>query len=313
MSDTSVNDGSGGRAFGRAKAAGGVTGPTVKRGGGGVRMSRTTVLRIFVLLLAGASGYGAIQLAGSMQDAPQPVAAAPMAPPPVETEDVLVANTELTLGKVITPDDLNWVAWPKKLVSDQAIRRSAMPKMREEMVGSLVRSGLLKGEPVRPEKFIKATGSGILAAMLPSGYRATAINIEPQGSTSAGGFILPNDRVDVLRTIMRSEGRIDTETLLADVRVLAIGQNIQEKNGERVVTGSNATLEVDPAQAELLAQAQRSGQLSLTLRSMTDAGARPKTISGSVATSRITGAAMMTVGVLRGGKREVYSVPELTN
>jgi pilus assembly protein CpaB len=248
-----------------------------------------------------------------MQDAPQPVAAAPMAPPPVETEDVLVANTELTLGKVITPDDLNWVAWPKKLVSDQAIRRSAMPKMREEMVGSLVRSGLLKGEPVRPEKFIKATGSGILAAMLPSGYRATAINIEPQGSTSAGGFILPNDRVDVLRTIMRGEGRIDTETLLADVRVLAIGQNIQEKNGERVVTGSNATLEVDPAQAELLAQAQRSGQLSLTLRSMTDAGARPKTISGSVATSRITGAAMMTVGVLRGGKREVYSVPELTN
>jgi pilus assembly protein CpaB len=313
MSDTSVNDGSGGRAFGRAKAVGGVAAPTVKRGGGGVRMSRTTVLRIFVLLLAGASGYGAIQLAGSMQDAPQPVAAAPMAPPPVETEDVLVANTELTLGKVITPDDLNWVAWPKKLVSDQAIRRSAMPKMREEMVGSLVRSGLLKGEPVRPEKFIKATGSGILAAMLPSGYRATAINIEPQGSTSAGGFILPNDRVDVLRTIMRGEGRIDTETLLADVRVLAIGQNIQEKNGERVVTGSNATLEVDPAQAELLAQAQRSGQLSLTLRSMTDAGARPKTISGSVATSRITGAAMMTVGVLRGGKREVYSVPELTN
>src|SRR4051794_31711383 len=160
MSDTSVNDGSGGRAFGRAKAAGGVTGSSTKRGGGGgVRMSRTTLLRIFVLLLAGASGYGAIQLAGSVQDAPAPVASAPIAPPPIETEDVLVANTELTLGKVITPDDLTWVAWPKKLVSDQAIRRSAMPKIREEMVGSLVRSGLLKGEPVRAEKLIKAMGS----------------------------------------------------------------------------------------------------------------------------------------------------------
>jgi pilus assembly protein CpaB len=320
MSDTSVNDGSGGRAFGRAKTGGaGVTSQPAKRGGGGVRMSKTTLLRIFVLLLAGASGYGAIQLAGSPPEPSPTMAALPVAPPPLETEDVLIANTELPLGKIITPDDIAWVAWPKKLVSDQALRRSALPKLREEMIGSLVRAPLLKGEPIRTEKVVKATGSGILAAMLPTGYRAMAINIDSQGATTAGGFILPNDRVDVLRTLTRadptrSEGRIESETLLANVRVLAIGQNIQERNGERVVTGSNATLEVDPAQAELLAQAQRSGQISLTLRSMADAGTRPSTVAGSVTGAmRGSGHTMQTVGVVRAGKRQEYSVPESMN
>jgi pilus assembly protein CpaB len=317
MSDTSVNDGSGGRAFGRSKTGGaGVTSPAKR--GGGVRMSRTTLLRIFVLLLAGASGYGAIQLAGSVPDS-TPTAALPVAPPPIETEDVLIANAELPLGKIITPEDLAWVAWPKKLVSEQALRRSASPKLREEMVGSLVRAPLLKGEPIRTEKVVKPTGSGILAAMLPTGYRAMAINIDSQGATTAGGFILPNDRVDVLRTLTRvdptrSEGRIESETILANVRVLAIGQNIQERNGERVVTGNNATLEVDPSQAELLAQAQRSGQISLTLRSMADAGTKPSTVGvgGSMHATQ-SGPSMQTVGVLRGGKRQEYSVPEITN
>jgi pilus assembly protein CpaB len=317
MSETAVNDGSGGRAFGRAKTGGvGVT-SSAKRGGG-VRMSKTTLLRIFVLLLAAASGYGAIQLAGSVPEAPT-TAALPVAPPPIETEDVLIANAELPLGKVITPEDLAWVAWPKKLVSDQALRRSVSPKLREEMVGSLVRSQLLKGEPIRTEKIVKATGSGILAAMLPTGYRAMAINIDSQGATTAGGFILPNDRVDVLRTLTRAdatrgEGRIESETILADVRVLAIGQNIQERNGERVVTGNNATLEVDPSQAELLAQAQRSGQISLTLRSMADAGTKPSTVAtGGASHVTQSGPSMQTVGVMRGGKRQEYSVPEITN
>ncbi|MDB5644266.1 MAG: cpaB [Hyphomicrobiales bacterium] len=315
MSETAVNDGSGGRAFGRAKSgAAGVT--SVSKRGGGMRMSKTTVLRLFVLLLAGASGYAAVQLASTQEPGPS-VAAVPVAAPVQETEDVLIANAELPLGKVITPEDLAWVAWPKKLVSEQALRRSASPKLREEMIGSMVRSSLLKGEPIRAEKIVKATGSGILAAMLPTGYRAMAITIDSQGATTAGGFILPNDRVDVLRTMTRvdparAEGKIESETLLANVRVLAIGQNIQERNGERVVTGSNATLEVDPSQAELLAQAQRSGQISLTLRSMADSGLKPSTVAGSVA-AHGSQAGLLTVGVLRGGKRQEYSVRELTN
>ena len=64
-----------------------------------------------------------------------------------------------------------------------------------------------------------------------------------------------------------------SQTILTNIRVLAIGQNFQEKNGERVIAGANATLELTPSQAETIILAQRTGQLSLVLRGMTDAKA----------------------------------------
>ena len=137
---------------------------------------------------------------------------------------------------------------------------------------------MLFRSPIRREKLIRADGSGFMSAILPSGMRAVAITIDTRGANSAGGFILPNDRVDVVRTF-RQEGKpgaaggdnYATETLIGDVRVLAIGQNVQEKNGQPVVVGSNATLELDPQQAETIINAQRTGQLSLVLRSVLDA------------------------------------------
>jgi pilus assembly protein CpaB len=136
----------------------------------------------------------------------------------------------------------------------------------------------LRGEPIRREKLIRADGGGFMSAILPSGMRAVAITIDTRGATSAGGFILPNDRVDVIRTYRDDDasrsGGGDTqvsETLLNNIRVLAIGQTVQERNGEKVVTGETATLELTPAQAELVTLAQKVGQLSLALRSLVDA------------------------------------------
>ena len=108
--------------------------------------------------------------------------------------------------------------------------------------------------------------------------RAVAISIDSRGASSAGGFILPNDRVDIIRTFRDDEssraGGVDvhmSETILTNIRVLAIGQNIQERNGEKVVTGETATLELTPAQAEMITLAQKIGHLSLALRSLADA------------------------------------------
>ena len=138
---------------------------------------------------------------------------------------------------------------------------------------------VFQGEPMRAEKLIHGDNSGFMSAILPTGKRAVAINIDSQGATTAGGFILPGDRVDVVRTF-RQEAKpgtqqagesYATDTLLTNVKVLAIGQNVQEKNGQPVVVGSNATLELDPSQAETVILAQRSGQLSLVLRSALDA------------------------------------------
>ena len=108
---------------------------------------------------------------------------------------------------------------------------------------------MIAGEPIRREKLVK--GQGFMSAILPAGMRAVAINIDSQGATSAGGFILPGDRVDVIRTSRdasagASSDNYVSETLLQNVKVLAVGPNIQEKNGQSVVVGSNATLELDP-------------------------------------------------------------------
>ena len=157
------------------------------------------------------------------------------------------------------------------------IAKAEDPNVIDALKGSVSRGPFFMGEPIRREKLVKSGNSGFLSAILPSGSRAVAINIDTQGGTTAGGFILPNDRVDIIRTFRDEEaaksggGEVYTsETVMRNVRVLAIGQNIQEKNGQAVVVGSNATLEVEPRQAEALILAQRTGQLSLILRSMLD-------------------------------------------
>jgi pilus assembly protein CpaB len=127
-----------------------------------------------------------------------------------------------------------------------------------------------------------------MSTMLTSGMRAVAINIDSQGATTAGGFILPNDRVDVVRTYRDDEATkstgsdvVVTQTILTNIRVLAIGQNVQNKNGEAVVVGSNATLELDSKQAELIILAQRTGQLSLLLRAMVDSNKSNEAVAES--------------------------------
>ena len=237
--------------------------------------------RIIVLFLALAAAGGAFLLAGGPSaPPPAPVAVAPAPPPPPATDDVLVAARDLPLGTKIADGDLAWQSWPKDSVPPGTTRKSQDPKAFDAVRGSIVRAALFQGEPMRAEKLIHGDNSGFMSAILPTGKRAVAINIDSQGATTAGGFILPNDRVDVVRTY-RPEGKpgaapagadaYQTETLLANVKVLAIGQNVQEKNGQPVVVGSNATLELDPAEAETVIQAQRTGQLSLVLRSMLDA------------------------------------------
>jgi pilus assembly protein CpaB len=179
---------------------------------------------------------------------------------------------------MLSESDLSWQAWPRDAISKGMVRKTDGSNPIEDVKGSVSRGNIFEGEPIRREKLVKGPNSGFLSAILPTGYRAVAINIDAQGGTTAGGFILPNDRVDVIRTFRdQDQSRISgtdvytSETILSNVRVLAIGQNVQEKNGERVITGSNATLELDPKQAETVVLAQRVGQLSLTLRSMVDA------------------------------------------
>jgi pilus assembly protein CpaB len=227
------------------------------------------VARIAVLGVALAAGGGAALMMGGGS----PPDRRPAEGPAVATTEVLVATADVALGQGVKPTDLRWQTWPAEMVPAGAIKRSEVPNGLDEFVGATVRIALLAGEPVRREKIIKGQG-GFMSALLPSGMRAVAIGIDNRGTTSAGGFILPNDRVDVIQTAPATgHGGASTsmsQIILANVRVLAIGQNIQERNGEKVITGESATLELTPEQAELVVLAQKVGQLSLALRSMAD-------------------------------------------
>lgn len=232
--------------------------------------------RLLVLVIAlGAAAVAALLVMRS----PEPPPVVVETHTPVRTTDVLVASGDIGRGQSLSGGNLRWQAWPADTIPTGAVSRAEAPNALADLSGSIVLSGFLPGEPIRRDKLVKADGSGFMSAILPSGMRAVAISIDTRGANSAGGFILPNDRVDVIKTARDEEGSkssgadIQTaETVLSNVRVLAIGQNVQERGGEKVATGETATLEVTSSQAELLALAQKVGQLSLALRSLSDAG-----------------------------------------
>ncbi|MBX3494208.1 MAG: Flp pilus assembly protein CpaB [Parvibaculum sp.] len=213
--------------------------------------------RIGVLVLAlVAAGLAAFLARGLVSSDKEPVIEKVVEAP---TTEVLVAVSNLQIGQRVTGGDLRWQSWPDESMNAAYITRIQRPAAIEEYSGSVARSAVLSGEPVTAEKLVSLSGAGFMSALIEPGMRAAAIKITPE--TSAGGFILPNDRVDVI-DIRKGQ------TILRDVRVLAVDQRFNEKAGEQVAVGRTATLELTPAQVELIAVAESEGLLALSLRSM---------------------------------------------
>ena len=237
--------------------------------------------RIAVLGAALVAGGAAAWLIATPPPPPAHVAEVAAVAPSMETGEILVAIKDLPMGSLITGDpDMQWQAWPTSAMSSLMIKKSEAATAIDDIKGSITRGSFLQGEPIRRDKLVKGANSGFLSAILPSGMRALAINTDAGGGSSAGGFILPNDRVDIIR-IGRDEDAsklkgievVTSETVVTNVRVLAIAEAVQEENGKKSVKGQNATLELTPQQAELVVASQRmsGGTLSLALRSMLDA------------------------------------------
>jgi pilus assembly protein CpaB len=230
--------------------------------------------RLVVLVVAVAAGGLAALLAGRGGDEPP---AAPAASTSIDTVDVLVAKADIPLGQSISANDMQWQLWPVAAASPVFVRKTEKPNAIEELTGAIARAPFVAGEPLRENKLIKANGSGYMAAVLDKGMRAISTEISPE--TGAGGFILPNDRVDVILSRRDQEAQRSTgveshtsETILNNIRVLAIDQTLGEKDGQKVVIGKTATLELTLRQAESLALSRQLGTLSLALRSLADAG-----------------------------------------
>jgi pilus assembly protein CpaB len=238
------------------------------------KSERMKAARIVVLSIALAAGGVAALLAGRSEKPPAPKHA-PVAK--VETVDVLVAKANIGMGQRISARDIAWQAWPASAKSGNFIRKADHPKAIEALSGSIARAPFVGGEPIRKAKLIEADGSGFMAAILPSGMRAISVGVTAE--SAASGFILPGDHVDIIltrrdRAAEKASGtEVHTsETILGDVRVLAIDQQVTEKDGQKVVVGKTATLQVTPAQAETVELSRSIGTLSLVLRSITDNG-----------------------------------------
>src|ERR1700732_5566403 len=190
--------------------------------------------RIVVLGIALSAGGVAAYLASGF-DSPRQAAVEPVAQLP--TVDVLVAKSDIALGQSVGPDDVQWQTCPSATASNNFIRRSDRPDFASQLTGSIARSPFIAGEPIREPKLVKTNGSGFMAAVLPSGMRAVSTEISPE--KGAGGFILPNDRVDVILSKReKSSGGSDyvsSEVILNNIRVLAIDQAPREKDGQNSV------------------------------------------------------------------------------
>lgn len=195
----------------------------------------------------------------------------------VAQQKVLVAKTDLRVGTLLTPENFRWANWPDTTLNPAYYTQEIAPDAMEILTGSVVRSAMYADEPVMPQKIVQKGDTGFMAALLRQGKRAMTVEISPESASA--GFILPDDRVDIiLSQMIEFSGDEDlpavmvTKTILENARILAIDQTFGDVDGIPTLTGSTATMELDQSQAELLARSARVGTLSLTLRSAADAG-----------------------------------------
>lgn len=257
--------------------------------------------RMLILGLAAiAAGAAALIVRGLMGGAtPQVQAALPR----VVTQQVLVAASDLQPGEHLNGSEVKWQSWPKSAVDSTFITSKNGLTQQAAIAGTVVRTPIVTGEPITDAKIVHSDAAGMMAASVTPGMRALAIAVTTD--TGAGGFILPNDRVDVIATIQTSEQpkRYKAATIVENLRVLAMDQTYREDKNQKVVVAKTATLEVSPTQAELIALASTGGSLSLALRGLADssASALAQSALGGSAQSNNAPVSIMRYGLPRTG------------
>lgn len=236
--------------------------------------------RIILLLVALVAGGLAAFLVTRGNRAPAPSQQVVTQVVPEAKTQILVAKTPIGMGERLTAASLEWQEWPEGAMRPEYVSISAMPEAPAEMTGAVARFEFFPGEPIREAKLVRSD-QGYLSAVLASGMRGVSVGVS--AVSSSGGFVVPNDRVDVVLTTSTDAGQ-RSEVILSNVRVLAIGKRLGEmgaSGGDETGAATSptpvtfdkstiATLELDPVQAETLINASMRGQLNLTLRSVVD-------------------------------------------
>jgi pilus assembly protein CpaB len=232
--------------------------------------------RIILLLVALIAGGLAAFLA-TRNDAPQQVAQAPTIIEEKKAQ-ILVAKTPIGVGQRLGETAVEWQDWPELAVRPEYVTKEALPDAAEQLAEAVARFEFFPGEPILESKLVRSA-QGYLSAVLAKGMRG--VSVEVSAESASGGYIFPNDRVDVVLSRDSDGGKI-SQTILANVKILAINRRL----GEAGASGSPAdpenpsadvfqdaaiaTLELTPEQGELIINSTSIGSLSLVLRSMAD-------------------------------------------
>ncbi len=191
-----------------------------------------------------------------------------------KTVPVLVAAKDIQVGERLGAGTVIWKEWPADNVLDVMITKDEKPDADVVFAETRALIPMYEGETINEKKIVDPKTGGFMSAVLPKGMRAVSVGITVQ--SSAGGFILPNDRVDVILTRKiqnTAQNSSKSEIVLENVRVLAINQIFrQAPEGEEVALkeGQTATIELTPDQVEIIARLESEGELSLALRSIAE-------------------------------------------
>ncbi len=289
-------------------------------------------VRLLIVLIAAVSAIGlAVVLQRALGGAPaKPTglvegAGAPAAQGKPMTQ-VLVAKRDLPVGTRLVAADVGWQAWPSDSINTAFITNGAAPAapdgkvdaakaaVADQMIGgdpakvvegAIVRDPILVGEPITPRKIVRGGEGGYLSVVLTPGKRAMSVPVT--SDTAVGGFILPGDGVDVLSTrdapaAGDAGGKVTVaETVLQNIRVLALDQATAAEKDAKSIVAATATLEVGPVEAETLARAKADGPITLALRGYTDMG-------GPSGVTRPVAGDDSTVRINRGGQTTSVAV-----
>lgn len=231
--------------------------------------ARSLLIIIAALLVAGvtaflARGWLSAERAQMQQQSQQVVVRE------VPAQAVLVAAANLPTGLFLKEEHLRWQEWPSDATDPNYLLKENTDL--KTLIGSVVRRAITAGEPITGAKIVKPGDRGFLAAVIAPGMRAITVGISE--TSGVAGLIFPGDRVDLLLThelpgenSESNEDRRASETVLENVRLLAIGKSLNDL-GESPVDGKTATIEVTPKQAEMVAVLVELGRLSLSLRGL---------------------------------------------
>jgi pilus assembly protein CpaB len=153
----------------------------------------------------------------------------------------------------------------------------------EQVEGQVSTTSIARGEILVAERFAAHSRGSTLAALVAPNMRAVTVRVDDV--IGVGGFLLPGNTVDVLAARKDRNQRATTETILTNIKVLAVDQTAATEENEPVIVRA-VTLEMTPKEAEKVVKARTEGSIQLTLRNPEEEDVIPEPVKKRVVRAR---------------------------